>query len=710
MPALLRRLFPFLAWLPAVGRDTLRADLFAGITVALVLVPQSMAYAQLAGLPPQYGLYTAFLPVIVAALWGSSAQLASGPVAVVSLMTGAALAPLAVPGSEPYIALAILLAFLVGLIQLLLGGLRLGFVVNFLSLPVIAGFTSAAAIIIVLSQLDKLLGLATVRSGSFLRDVWLMLGQLPDAHWPTVAFGVGAFAAMAALRRFRPRLPGVLIVVTVATAISWAIGFERTERADLAQLDDAETAVIVGEVLDARARIAALSQSRAAASAALKAGKAEGAEKDRQVAALRYHTELVGVEIELLTVDLQARIAALRRIAFQRATDDQGRTVYRPHGAQEGAPQRWHVRSIDDAGIRFSGGGEVVGNIPAGLPALALPGFDFSALISLFAAAVTISLVGFMEAISIAKAIATRTRQRIDANQELIGQGLANLAGSLTQCYPASGSFSRTAVNAEAGARTGLSSVVATLVVLLTLVLLTPLLYHMPQAVLAAVIMMAVTSLMHFGGILQAWRVNRHDGMAGAATFVAAIALAPHLDIGILFGAGLSVLLFLYRTMQPRVSVLGRHQDGSLRDAGAYGLPLSDHVVVMSFHGQLYFANAPYFESSVNELMQRFPRTRYILIVGDGINQIDASGEQTVRLLCERLRDNGVRIAFSGLKQPVRDVLEATGLDRQIGAANFFADANEALEAIADRIEDEDFDRSRFVLLRGAQVPPTRSA
>ncbi len=696
----LQRLLPFLRWLP-YGGPALRADFLAGLTVALVLVPQSMAYAQLAGLPPHYGLYTAFLPVIVGALWGSSAQLASGPVAVVSLMTAAALTPLAVPGSEHYVALAILLAFLVGVIQLLLGGFRLGFVVNFLSLPVIAGFTSAAAIIIALSQLDKLFGLATARSGSFLRDVWLMLGQLPDAHWPTLAFGVCSFAAMVAFRRFLPRWPGVLIVVAVATTKSRAIGFERTERAGLAQLDDAETAAIVGEILEARGRIGSLAESRTATLAALKSANAGGAGNGWQVAALRYHGELIDVETELLKSASQARLGALQKFAFQRTTNEQGETVYRPYRDRESAPLRWRIRSIDDKDIRFSGGGDVVGSIPAGLPGLALPGFDLGALISLVAAAFTISLVGFMEAISIAKVIAVRTRQRIDANQELIGQGLANLAGSFTQCYPASGSFSRTAVNAQAGARTGLSSVVTTLVVMLTLLLLTPLLYHMPQAVLAAVIMLAVTSLMHFDGIVHAWRVNRHDGMAGAATFVVAIALAPHLDIGILFGAGLSVLLFLYRSMRPRVSILGRHRDGSLRDAATHDLPLSEHVVAMSFDGQLYFANVPYFQDSVDDLTRRFPRARYILIVGDGINQIDASGEQTIRHLAEHLRDSGVQIGFSGLKPPVRKVLEATGLAGQIGANNFFTDANEALEAIADRIDAEGFDRSRFVLLRG---------
>lgn len=679
MKALLLRMFPFVAWLPGLDRATLRADMLAGLTVALVLVPQSMAYAQLAGLPPHYGLYTAFLPVIVAALWGSSAQLASGPVAVVSLLTGAALAPLALPGSEQYVALAILLAFLVGAVQLSLGALRLGFVVNFLSLPVIAGFTSAAAIIIGLSQLDKLLGLVPQRSGSFMRDVWALLGYLPDAHGPTLAFGLGALAAMLAFRRFLPHLPGVLIVVAIATLISWAAGFERTERATLEQLADAETATIVNEVLGARARIAALSAMRTNTRASRKDAEAALSDKGRQQAALRYQLEIIDIEIALLRSESQARLAALRKLTFHRVEAPEGTGHAQRFRAADGAEaQRWRIRAIDDGGVDFIGGGEVVGSIPAGLPDFALPKFDLGALASLLAAAFTIALVGFMEAISIAKAVAVRTRQRIDPDQELIGQGLANLVGSFTQCYPASGSFSRTAVNAHAGARTGLSSVFTTLVVLLTLVALTPLLYHLPQAVLAAVIMLAVTSLVHFDGILHAWRVNRHDGMAGIATFVAAIALAPHLDFAILFGAGLSVLLFLYRSMRPRARLLGPHAEGAQRDALTHGLPGGEAVVAMSFDGDLYFANVGYFEDSVLELTRRFPHARTLLIVGEGINQIDASGEQIVRQLLARLRENGIALAFCGLKKQVREVLDTTGLATLIGEENFFVNVQAA--------------------------------
>jgi SulP family sulfate permease len=229
--------------------------------------------------------------------------------------------------------------------------------------------------------------------------------------------------------------------------------------------------------------------------------------------------------------------------------------------------------------------------------------------------------------------------------------------------------------------------------------------------------MMAVISLFRFGDIAHAWRVQRHDGIAGAATFVAALALAPHLDLAILGGAALSVGFFLYRTMRPRVAILGRHPDGALRDAAVHGLPLSEHVVAVRFDGQLYFANVPYFEDSLLAVSARFPRARSILVVGDGINQIDASGVEAVRHLAERLRVGGVTVAFSGLKKQVRDVFDATGLTALVGAENLFVDENQALAALAGRVTDPDFDRAAFPLLdapgaapRGRDLTPGEAA
>jgi SulP family sulfate permease len=703
----LARFFPFMAWFP-MSRAALRGDVVAGITVALVLVPQSMAYAQLAGLPAHYGLYTAFLPVLVAGLWGSSGQLATGPVAVVSLLTAAALTPMAAQGSGQYVALAIALAFLVGCLQLALGAFRLGFVVNFLSHPVIAGFTSAAAIIIALSQLNKMLGVPMPRSEVFLADVWGVLQQLPELHWPTLAFGAGALIAMFLFRRFLPRWPGVLITVAIATAISAATGFERSAIGSVEQLADSEARALASEYLQTRARIEALESDRRAKQAELARTDRSGPEGSQHAAALNYEIELLGLRIADRTAENRRRLRLLRKLVFEQARDASGAAHFHPPGtAVAGDGMRWRIQSLDERGIRFQGGGEVVGRIPAGLPELRWPRLDLGTVANLLATALVISVVGFMEAISIAKALAARTRQRLDPDQELIGQGLANLAGCVTQCFPASGSFSRSAVNFQAGARTGLASAVTAAIVMLTLLFLTPLLHHLPQAALAAVIMLAVSSLVQLDGLRHAWKVQRHDGAAGALTFVAVLALAPHLDIAIFVGAGLSVLLFLYRTMHPRIAVLGRHPDGTLRDAGIHRLPLSEHVVAVRFDGQLYFANVPYFEDSLLEVAARFPKAHHVLVVGEGINQIDASGEEVIRHLVERLRENGVTLAFSGLKKQVLDVLDATGTRALIGEDNLFIHEDQALAALAERVSDPGFDRAHFPLL--TRQDPARS-
>ncbi len=564
----LHRFFPFLSWFP-LKRETLRAALIAGITVAMVLVPQSMAYAKLAGMTPYFGLYAAFLPVMIGAMWGSSHQLATGPVAMVSLLTGSTLANFAAPGTDQFVALAILLALMVGIMELALGLLRLGAIINFLSHPVIVGFTNAAAIIIALSQIDKLLGIPGARSASFLADVWDVLGQAGNLHWPTLLTGIAAFTIMWLLRLYAPRWPGVLIAVAITTVVSWQTGFEKA-------------------------------------------------------------------------------------------------------------------------------GGAVVGAIPAGLPKLAVPQLNGEMITMLLSTAFVITLVGFMEAVSIAKAMATRTRQRIDPNQELIGQGLANVVGSFCQSFPVSGSFSRSAVSLAAGAVTGMSSVITAVIVLVTLLAFTPLLYHLPQSVLAAIIMMAVVSLVNVDAIRHIWKAQRHDGLAAIATFAATLFFAPHLDTGILIGAALAIVLYLYRTMRPRVVVLGRHADGTLRDAALHNLPTSRHVVGIRFDGSLYFANVPYFEDAVLEQVARHPEARYVLIVGDGINELDASGEEVIRHLVQRLRESGVTLVFSGLKHQVMQVMERTGLRELVGAQNMFRTEDLALEAIhlaigAGKLPPEEF-------------------
>ncbi|MDP1733580.1 MAG: SulP family inorganic anion transporter [Sulfuritalea sp.] len=682
----LLRLLPFLKWFPP-RRDVLKADFIAGLTVALVLVPQSMAYAQLAGLPAYYGLYAAFLPVMVAAMWGSSSQLGTGPVAVASLLTASSLTPLAAPGSDAFIALAIMLALMVGIVQLALGVFKLGVVVNFLSHPVIVGFTNAAAIIIALSQVNKLIGVPMGRSEFFINDIWGVLKLVGDTHLPTLAMGLTAIAIMWVIRKKAPRLPGVLIAVALATVVSWQIGFERNTTATLEQIVEPEARLLLEDLATTEARIREINAQIAAKTTALKQLRKSGGELTHGAATLNYEIELAKLQLKDREDENRKRSRALRSFVFEQvaAADGQPPQFHAQGGLPAGVQGDGHSWRIAKAGggkLKLSGGGEVVGTVPEGLPSLSLPAMSWDMIGSLLSAAIVISLVGFMEAISIAKAIAAKTKQKIDPNQELIGQGLANIVGSLTQAFPVSGSFSRSAVNINAGAKTGMSSVITAVFVLLTLLFLTPLLYHLPQAVLAAVIIMAVIGLINFAAIRHAWQANRHDGAASVVTFIATLAFAPHLDKGIMIGAGLAIGLYLYRTMTPRVAILGRHADGSLRDAAVNQLPASDLVTAVRFDGRLYFANVSFFEDAILDAVAANPKAPYLLVVANGINELDASGEEVMHHLVERLRGSGVTVVFSGLKKQVIDVMRATGLFDYISQQHIFATADMALAAI----------------------------
>ena len=687
------RFFPFLSWFPLTP-DSVKINLLAGLTVALVLIPQSMAYAQLAGLPAYFGLYAAFLPVAVASLWGSSNQLATGPVAVVSLLTASSIATLATPGSDDFIALAIMLTFLVALIQLTLGAFKLGVIVNFLSHPVIVGFTNAAAIIIALSQVSKILGVSMPRSESFIHDISGVFRQVGDTHWPTFAMGAGAMLLMWAMKKHVPRWPGVLVAVVLATLISWAVGFERNSSATHDQVADPELRAQVERTLRAGAEVdylnTVITDKNEALGAAIKAkgeGSADAVNLEADVAlariALRSAEEVSATERK-----------RLRKIPVVREIDDAGATlaVYPAVEAPAGIKldgTEYRIRKVDDKDLKLVGGGEVVGSIPEGLPKISLPTLEMDKIGALFSAALVIALVGFMEAISIAKAMAAKTKQRLDPNQELIGQGLGNLAGSFSMSYPTSGSFSRSAVNINMGATSGLSAVFTALIVLVALLFLTPLLYHLPQAVLAAIIIMAVGGLVNIEGVKHAWKAHKHDGVAAVVTFFATLFFAPHLDNGILVGAGLAIVLFLLRTMKPRVALLGRYADGTLRDIKVNpDLPTSEHIMAMRYDGSLYFANVSYFEDTVLEALASRPTAKYVLIVSDGINQMDASGEEVVHHLTERLHENGVTLVFSGLKKQVLDCMRHTRLIEAVGENNIFATEDQAIASIYERLGD----------------------
>ena len=341
-------LFPFLRWFP-LSRVSLRADIVAGVTVALVLIPQSMAYAQLAGLPTYYGLYAAFLPVIVGALWGSSSQLATGPVAVVSLLTASALAPLAAIGSEQFIVLAILLAFLVGLIQIGLGVFRLGALVNLISHPVILGFMNAAAIIIGLSQLNKLLGVSMSRSENFLTDIWGVLQQVGDTHLPTLLMGGGALAVMLLLKRYLPKAPGVLIAVVITTLVSWNIGFESKMSADLNRIANPEVRAEAQAYLAGEAGIRKLEESLLQQRAASNKAHSDPKQHSADLVAMVYRLDLTALELTDRKKENRKRFQALRRHLFVAASDTQGNAVFALHGqvASAAGAAQWRINKID---------------------------------------------------------------------------------------------------------------------------------------------------------------------------------------------------------------------------------------------------------------------------------------------------------------------------------------------------------------------------
>ena len=536
--------------------ENLKADLKAGITVSLVAIPQSLAYAQLAGVPPIHGLYAAIIPTVVGALCGSSGILSTGPVAMTSLLTAASIAPLAAAGTEQFYAFAVLLAFMSGLFQLGFGVMRMGVLLNFLSHPVLMGFINAAAIIIGLSQMPMLLGISSPQSEHFLLDIFNMLLRLNEVDRLTLGFGVASLAALAVFKIKLPQWPGVLITVTLLTVASALIGYEAL-------------------------------------------------------------------------------------------------------------------------------GGKVVGAIPRALPSFGLPPLDWAASVALLPASFVIALISFMEAMSSSKVIALRTRTPWDENRELIGQGLAKIAAAFCHSMPVSGSFSRSALNLEAGARTKVSSIISAVAVCMALLFLTPLLHHLPKAVLASIIMMAVANLVNVRIIRNAWRAKLDDGVAGTVTFLATLLFAPNIQNGILTGILLSLTMLLYRLSRPRIAVLGLKSDSTLRDTLRHHTePLGPKLGALRFDGALLFINVSYFEDAIIDLERCNPALSHILVKGSGINQIDASGVEMLFNIVGRLKSNGITLAFSGLKEQTFDVMSRSGLIPEIGAANFYANDEEALNRL----------------------------
>ncbi|WFS63716.1 SulP family inorganic anion transporter [Pseudodesulfovibrio thermohalotolerans] len=683
---MLSRIIPFIGWFKGYNMAALRADAIAGLTVALVLIPQSMAYAQLAGMPAYYGLYASFLPPLVAALFGSSRQLATGPVAVVSLMTAASLEPLATAGSEGYIAYAILLALMVGIFQLLLGVLKLGLVVNFLSHPVVNGFTNAAAIIIASSQLSKMFGVYVDKADHHYETIIRVVeSAVHYTHWPTLAMGALAFGIMIVLKRVNPKIPNVLVAVVVTTALSWGLGFNHDAKAPLESIRVPAVHEAINGFNTAVAGIDDLATQRTALGKAMK--EAEKGGDPVGILDIEHDQSVVNVKMARLKLQAHELRSELRETLLTGVEQPDGSLLF---FAKDAIPagmtsdgRTWRVKvgngRLDTAALKMMGGGAVVGSVPSGIPAISAPSLDFEVMLHLVPFAAIISLLGFMEAISIAKAMAAKTGQRLDPNQELIGQGLANILGACGKSYPASGSFSRSAVNLQAGAVTGMSSVFTSLMVVIALLFFTPLLYHLPQAVLAAVIMMAVIGLINASGFIHAWKAQWYDGAISILSFLCTLAFAPHLDKGIMVGVVLSLLVFLYKSMRPRVATLSRSEDKSLRDATAFGLRECRHIALVRFDGPLFFANASFLEDQITERMMGNDKLRHIIIVANGINDMDASGEEALSLIVDRVRSSGLDISLCGVNESVMAVLERTHLLEKIGKDHVYATMENAI-------------------------------
>jgi SulP family sulfate permease len=553
----IKELIPILEWLPNYNSSRLKGDFIAGITVSIILIPQGIAYALIAGLPPIYGLYCALVPQLVYAIFGSSRQVAIGPVAMDSLIVATGVSTLALAGSDSYIAIAILLAFMVGSIQFLLGVFRLGFIVNFLSKPVISGFTSAVALTIGINQFRNLFGVDFVQSDQIqyvLEDIWF---NIIDFNSHTTVIGLTSVGVIIFLRKINKKIPNALLVVVVG----------------------------------------------------------------------------------ILTI-------------------------------------RYFGDEFSDVAI--------VKDIPSGLPSFSFPEMDISQMRELLPIALTLVMVGYLETISIGKSLeAKQDEYKLRPNQELIALGLSNIIGSWFKAYPSTSSFSRSAINQESGATTGMASLVSVVMVLLTLLFLTPLFYHLPKTVLAAIIIVAVFGLVNAKEAIFLWKANNLDFWLLVVTFFSTLLFG--IEYGIMIGVGLSLIILIFRTSRPYVAELGKVPDSDFyRNRERFNeVILDDEVLVFRFDAQLFYANSSYFIETL-ELMveEKGPRLKLIVLDAESINRVDSTG---VEMLKERIKfyhKKNILFYFAGVKGPVRDhlfrgkILEIITLDhfymRVNGAVNYY--------------------------------------
>ncbi len=557
----MNRFFPFLRWLKDYDRKTFTSDLMAGLTVAVVLVPQSMAYALIAGLPPVYGLYAASIPVIVAALFGSSAQLATGPVAIVAFLTFVSLTSYAKPGEEKFIELAILMAFLVGMIQLLIGVFRLGFLVNFVSHSVIIGFTNAAAIIIISTQIPAILGIKVEQKELIFQNIYEIAKAIPQTNLYTLIVGIVSIALIIGLRKINKNFPSALLTVALFTTLSYLLAFES-----------------------------------------------------------------------------------------------------------------YSIR--------------VVGDIPRGLPLPSLPSIDLNLLDKILGKAFIVALVGFMEAYAIAKFIASQTKQKIDVNQELIGQGLANLVGSFFKSFPVSGSFSRSAVNFQAGAKTGMANIISASFVLATIFFVAPLLYYLPRAVLSAVVITAVINLIKPKYFVHLWKTNKYDGISAISTFALSFIMKP--DYAIFIGVFLSLSLFLWRSLYPRIVRMSRDPvSKTFVNAETNNLPTCPQIEMVRPEASFYYANTENILEEIKEIIEQKPALKHLVIDCESVNYMDGTALDALSDFLEDIRKRGINLVLVNAKAPVEEVMRRSGFLEKLGKKNLMPSKGYAVGELFKSIDHE---------------------
>jgi SulP family sulfate permease len=565
---IIERWVPLIGWLRTYHRGLLTRDVLAAVIVTLMLVPQALAYAMLAGLPPEMGLYASMLPLVLYAIFGSSASLAVGPVAVAALMTASALSSFAAPGSPEYIGAALVLAALSGLILIAMGVLRLGFLVNFLSHPVISGFVTASGILIAISQLKHIFGVEA--SGHNVVELLrALLDQWQQVNVITLLIGLGVWAYLWVCRK---RLNGWL--TKLGMPASWA-----------------------------------------------------------------------GLMVKAAPISAVV-VTTLLAWGFQ----------------------------LEQRGV------DLVGFVPSGLPAITLPSLDQSLWLGLLPAALLISLVGFVESVSVAQTLAAKRRQRIDPNQELIALGMANLGAGVSGGSPVSGGFSRSVVNFEAGAATPLAGAFTALGIVLATLLLTDLLAFLPTATLAATIIVAVGTLIDLPAVKRTWQYSSSDGVAMVATLL--LTLLHSVEVGIISGVVLSLGLHLYRTSQPHSAVVGRVPGTEhFRNVKRHQVETDEHVAMLRIDESLYFANARYLEDTVMALAARSPSIKHIVLTCQAVNVIDASALESLEAINGRLKDAGAMLHLAEVKGPVMDRLTHTAFYHELTGQVFFTtyDAWQAL-------------------------------